>query len=385
MLAIINARINTVTNGIIENGTILVEDGKIKAVGTGIEVPGGATVIDATGKWVTPGLIDAHTHVGVYEEAIGWAGADGNEMTDPATPHVRALDAINPADKGFEDAVRGGVTTVQILPGSANVVGGEGCVVKTHGRVVEDMVVRRLSGLKVAFGENPKRVYGEKKQLPSTRMGTAAVLRDQLTKAQNYLRKLELGKEDPSKLPDKDLKMEVLVKVLRREIPLRAHAHRADDIMTAIRIAEEFQVDVTLEHCTEGHKIADIIAKKGLRAAVGPTFTNRSKVELVERGWHTLSELDKAGVPVSIITDHPVIPINHLVVTAAIAVREGLSEEAAWRALTINPARHLGVDDRVGSLEPGKDADIVVWSGNPFEYRTKVETTIISGQVVYQR
>lgn len=383
MLALINAKINTVTQGTIENGIILIEEGKIKALDQQVEIPSDATIIDCQNKWITPGLIDAHTHLGVYEETIGWAGNDVNEMTDSSTPHVRALDAINPAEKGFEDAYKGGVTTVQVMPGSANVIGGEMSVVKTFGRTVEDMVIKELSGVKIAFGENPKRVYGEKKQMPSTRMGTAAVLRDNLTKARNYLRKLEKGEKDPALLPEIDLKMETLVKVLKKEIPVRAHAHRADDIMTAMRIAEEFNLNITLEHCTEGHKIADIIATKGYRAAVGPTISNRSKIELSDKGWHTLVELERAGVPISITTDHPVIPINFITLTAAIAVREGLPEEAAWKAITINPAKHLGVDKRVGSIEVGKDADIVVWSGNPFDYRTKVEMTIINGNIVY--
>lgn len=385
MIALINARINTVVNGIIENGTILIEDGVIKAIDKDVEIPADASIIDCINTWVTPGLIDAHTHLGVLEETIGWAGDDVNEMTNPSTPHVRALDGINPQEIGFIDAYTGGVTTVQIMPGSGNVIGGEMSIVKTYGRVVEEIVVKELSGLKIALGENPKRVYGDKKQLPSTRMGTAAVLRESFTKAKNYLNKLEEGKSDSAKIPEIDLEMETLVKALRREIPVRAHAHRADDIMTAIRIAEEFNLDLTLEHCTEGHKIADIIAAKGYRAAVGPTLSNRSKIELGDKGWHTLVELEKANVPVSIITDHPIIPTEYLIVTAAIAVREGLTEQAAWEAITINPAKHLGIDHKVGSLEVGKDADIVVWSGDPFEYKTKVEMTIINGKIVYNR
>ena len=384
MLAITNVYINTVTNGFIQNGTVLVEEGKIKAIGQNIEIPGDAIKIDGEGKWLTPGLIDAHTHLGVYEEGIGWGDSDVNELTDPSTPHIRALDAINPLEMGFKDAVKGGVTTVQIMPGSGNVIGGEMSIVKTTGRIVEEMMVKELSGLKIAFGENPKRVYGSKGKLPSTRMGTAAVFREQLTKAKNYLKKMEQGNKDASKLPETDLKMETLVKVLKKEIPVRAHAHRADDIMTAIRVAEEFDIDLTLEHCTEGHIIADIIAQKGYPAAVGPTLSSRSKIELRDRGWHTLVDLNKANVPVSIITDHPVIPIDYLIVTAAIAVREGLTEDTAWKAVTINPAKHLGIENKVGSLEIGKDADMVLWSSNPFDYKTKVEMTIINGKIVYQ-
>lgn len=385
MLAFTNARINTITDGIIENGTILVEDGRIKAIGEQLEIPKDVEIIDCTGKWITPGLIDAHTHLGVYEESIAWAGADGNESTEPATPHVRALDAINPSEQGFVDAYQGGVTTVQVMPGSANVIGGEMSILKTYGRIVEEMLVKEISGLKVAFGENPKRVYGERKQMPCSRMGTAAVLRDNLTKARNYLKKIEKGAIDEDKLPEQDLRMETLLKVLRREIPIRAHAHRADDIVTAIRIAEEFDIDLTLEHCTEGHRIADIIYSKGYRVTIGPTLSSRSKIELGEMSWQTLVELEKADVPFSIITDHPVIPIQYLTLSAALAVREGLSEQTAWEAITINPARHIGLEKRVGSLEVGKDADLVVWSGNPFEYLTVIEQTIIDGKIVYQR
>jgi len=385
LIAIVNGKIKTITNGTIENGTILVEGKIIKAIGTDVEIPKDAEIIDVKGKWITPGLLDEHTHLGIYEESIGWAGNDVNEMTDPSTPHIRALDAINPFDRGLRDAYEGGITTVQVMPGSANVIGGEMSVIKTYGRIVDEMVVRKLSGVKTAFGENPKRVYGDKKQMPSTRMGTAAVLRDNLIKAQNYLRKLELGELNADKLPDRDLKMEVLVKVLKKEIPLRAHAHRADDIITAVRIKEEFDIDMTIEHCTEGHKIVDFLAEKGIRVAIGPTMSNRSKIELEDKGWHTLVALNKANVPISIISDHPVVPIEYLPLFAAIAVREGLDEEAAWRAITINPALHMGVSERVGSLEVGKDADIVVWSGDPFEVKTKVLYTMINGEIVYQR
>ncbi|MGD9679094.1 MAG: amidohydrolase [Vulcanibacillus sp.] len=383
MIAIINAKIITITHGIIENGVILIDNGKITAVGESLEIPTDADIINCQNKWVTPGLIDAHTHLGVYEETVDWAGADGNEATNPSTPHVRALDAINPLEQGFIDAYKGGVTTVQIMPGSANVIGGEMSILKTYGRVVEEMVVKELSGVKIAFGENPKRVYGEKKQMPSTRMGTAAILRENLIKAQNYLIKLEQGINNPDKLPDKNLKMETLAKVLRKEIPFRAHAHRADDIITAMRIAEEFDVNLTLEHCTEGHKIADIISSKGYSATVGPTLSSRSKIELAEKGWNTLVDLDKAGVPISIITDHPVVPIEFIIICAAIAVREGLDEKTAWEAITINPAKHMGIENKVGSIDVGKDADIVIWSGNPFDYLTLVEMTIINGKIVY--
>lgn len=385
MRAITNVKINTVTNGVIENGTILIEEGKIKAIGSSINIPPNTEILDGNKNFITPGLIDAHTHLGVYEETVGWAGADGNEATNPSTPHVRVIDAINPFEQGFIDAYKCGVTTVQILPGSANVIGGETSVLKTYGKTVEEMLIKEVAGVKIAFGENPKRVYGDSGKMPSTRMGTAAVLRGNLVEAQNYLNKLEKGAKDPDKLPDRDLKMETLVKVLKKEIPLRAHAHRADDIVTAIRIAEEFNVDLSIEHCTEGHKITEFLAGKEYKAAVGPTFSNRSKIELGERGFHTLVALDQANIPVSIITDHPVIPIEGIVTSAGLAINEGLSEESAWKAITINPAKHIGVEDRVGSLEVGKDADIVMWSGNPFDYKTKVEMTMINGEIVFNK
>ncbi|OEH84940.1 amidohydrolase [Desulfuribacillus stibiiarsenatis] len=386
MLAIINAQIMTITQGTIEQGTILIKDGKIHAIETGApELPEGTEILDAKGKVVTPGLIEVHGHLGICEEGIGWEGEDVNEMTDPSTPYVRAVDAINPFDMGFEDARKGGVTSAHSMPGSANVIGGETVVIKTAGTIIEEMILNPLAGVKVAFGENPKRVYGEKKQLPSTRMGTAAVLRRELTKAQAYMDKIILGEQDPDKKPDRDLGLDALVKVLKREVPLRAHAHRADDIVTAIRIAEEFNVEITIEHCTEGHKIVDFLKKKNVKVAVGPTLSSRSKVELQDLGFSTVDILNKEGLQVSILTDHPVIPIQYLPICAALATREGLSEEDALRAITINPAKHLGVDHQVGSLEIGKDADIVIWSGHPFDFRTNVEFTIIDGKIVYKK
>lgn len=387
MKAIINGTIMTVSHGTIENGTIIIADGKIFQVGDhqSITIPEGVEVIDAQGKIVTPGLVEVHGHIGICEEGIGWEGDDANEMTDPSTPYVRALDAINPFETGFADARKGGVTTVHTMPGSANVIGGETIAIKTAGTIVEDMVIKAVAGIKVAFGENPKRVYGEKKQLPSTRMGTAAVLRRELTKAQVYLSKWEQGQKDPDKLPEKDLAMEALAKVLRKEVPLRAHAHRADDIVTAIRIAEEFDVRISIEHCTEGHKIVDFLKMKNVPIAVGPTLSNRSKIELQDLGFHTVRILSEAGLQVSILTDHPVIPVQYIPICAALASREGLPEEEALKAITLNPAKHIGVADRIGSIEVGKDADIVIWSGHPFDYRTVVEYTLIDGNVVYSK
>ncbi|QNO13841.1 amidohydrolase [Alkalicella caledoniensis] len=385
MLAIKNGKIYTMAGTIIETGTILVENQKIKAIGTDVEIPEGAQVIDAQGKVIMPGIIDAHSHIGIFEEGLGFEGADGNEMTNPSTPHLRALDAINPMDVAFKEAYQGGITTVVSGPGSANVIGGLGLAMKTYGKVIDEMVMIDPTGLKCAFGENPKRVYSSQKKSPSTRMGTAAVMREELIKAQNYLKKLEKAESDPDKAPDRDLKMEAIVKVLKKEIPLRAHAHRADDIVTALRIAEEFDVDITIEHCTEGHLIADFLAKRGVDVVIGPTLSSKPKVELQNLTFETGRILYEAGVKFAIMTDHPVIPQQYLPLCAALAHKDGLPEEEALKAITINAAEIIGVGDRVGSLEVGKDADIIILSGHLFDYKTVVEKTIINGEIIYDR
>lgn len=385
MRAIVNGRILTMAGQTLERGTVLIEGGKIKAVGADVSVPSGAETIDAAGKVVMPGIIDAHTHIGVYEEGLGFEGADGNELTNPATPHIRALDAINPMEDGFKGAVAGGVTSLVTGPGSGNVIGGQAVAIKTWGKVVDDMVMLEPSGLKVAFGENPKRVYSGQKKAPSTRMATAAILRENLVAARNYMAKLDKAKDDPDKAPERDLKLEILVRVLKREIPLRAHAHRADDIITAIRIAEEFDVDISIEHCTEGHLIADFLAEKGVPAIVGPTLGTRPKVELVNMTFKTPGILHKAGVKIALTSDHPVFPVQNLTIAAAMAYKDGLPEEEALKAITINAAEIIGTADRVGSLEQGKDADIIILSGHPFNWETVVEKTIIDGEIVYER
>ncbi len=385
MIAIVNGMINTVTKGIIEKGTILIENDKIVAVGEAVEIPEGTEVIDAEGRFVFPGFLDAHTHLGIYEEGLQFEGNDTNELTDPVTAQLRALDAINPEDVGFKDAIQGGVTTVWTAPGSGNVLGGEGVGIKVYGKTVEQMVIKNPAGLKGAFGENPKRVYSGKSKMPSTRMGTAAIMRESFVKGLNYLKKVEKGKEDPEKMPERDLKLETIAKVLNKEMPLRAHAHRADDIMTAIRIAEEFDIDIAIEHCTEGHKIVDELVKRSIPAVVGPSVTTRAKVELKDRSMATPGILAKAGVKVAICTDHPVYPIHYINVAAGLAIKEGMTEEDALKALTINPAEIIGVAERVGSIEAGKDADIVIWDGSPFEVRSNVCTTIINGKVVYDK
>ena len=383
--AITNVRIKTVTGPEIRRGVVLIEDGMIAAVAENMTVPSEASIIQGKGWLLTPGMIDAHCHLGISEEGIGFEGEDYNEMTDPVTPHLRVIDGINPEEMGMWDAASNGITTVCLAPGSANVIGGQVAVVKTSGKVIDRMVVRFPAGLKVAFGENPKRIYHEQKRTPMTRMGTAALLREALVKALNYLHKLEEGENEPAKKPERDLRCEAMLPVIRGEMPLRAHAHRADDILTAIRIAEEFGVEICIEHCTEGHKIADILASKKIPAIVGPSLSSRVKYELRERTFATAGILAKAGVQVALMTDAPVVPIEYLPIVAGLAVRYGLPEEEAWRALTINPARILRIADRVGSIEAGKDADLVLWDGDPFDTRTWSRMVWIGGELIEDR
>lgn len=377
LIAIAGGTLITMTGENYYPGTLLINKGKIVAVGLKVELEPETEVIDATGKIIMPGLVDAHCHLGIAEEIYRVEGDDTNEHTDPVTPHLRALDAINPQDQGFHDAILGGVTTVGVGPGSANVIGGEHVVMKTWGRVIDRMLLRQPAGMKVAFGENPKRIYGEQKKMPATRMGTAALLRENLVKAQNYRAKLLA-----QGLVERDLKMEALVKVLNREMPLRAHAHRADDILTAIRIAEEFGVDLIIEHCTEGHLIVEELVSRRLPCVIGPTLISRAKVELKERTFKTPGVLASAGIPVALMTDHPVIPIQYLALCGALAVKEGMDEESAMRAITVDAAKILGVADRIGSLEPGKDADFIILSGPLFDVRSRVEAVYVNGENV---
>jgi imidazolonepropionase-like amidohydrolase len=388
MLAIKGGKIYTISNGVIDNGTILIENGKITKVGKRVKIPEDAEVIDASGKVVMPGLVEAHCHIGIIEEKIGWAGSDGNEMTDPATPHIRALDAIkaNADEGGLEAALKAGITTAQILPGSANVIGGTGVVIKTAPKVViDEMVIRNPSGMKIAFGENPRRVYGEgQKKMPSTRMGVAGVLREWLQNTKNYMEKKERYKDDPEKIPEFDIRLEALIPVLKKEIPLRAHAHRADDVATAVRIAEEFDVKISWEHATEGHRIAEWIAKKGISAVWGPSLMARPKWEMRELSFDTPRIMHEAGVEFAIQTDSLGSSVAFLPLCAGLAVRNGLPYEVALSAITLTAAKILGVDDRVGSIEAGKDADIRILDGDPLELMTKVETVLIEGKIVYR-
>lgn len=368
-----------------DRGDILIEGNKIKEIAEDIPAPAGAEIIDARGMWIMPGIVDAHCHIGMWEDGIGFEGADGNEETDPVTPHLRAIDGINPGDNSFREAREHGITTVVTGPGSANVVGGQFAALKTYGRRVDDMIVKAPLAVKVALGENPKRVYGEQRKSPSTRMATAAILRETLIEARDYKRKMELGKQDPEKMPDRDLKMEIMVKILDRELPLKVHAHRADDILTAIRIAREFDVDITIDHCTEGHKITDFLLEENARVIVGPLLTDRSKVELKNLTFKSPAVLSRAGLKVAIMTDHPVIPIQYLPVCASIAVREGMDEMEALKAITIYPAWVSGLDDRVGSLEEGKDADIAIFDGHPLDIRSRTRMVFIDGRLVYKK
>ena len=376
MLCIKNGTIHDAVHREAYVADILVEDGKICRIGENLEAE---ETIDASGLNVYPGFVDAHSHIGL--DGYGEPGVDYNEMNDICCPQLRAIDGIDPMDHSFELARNAGVTCVCTGPGSANVLGGTFTVIKTAGKRIDDMIVKQAAAMKCAFGENPKRCYNSK--CDSTRMTTAAILREALMKAQLYLRKKEAAGDDLSKLPPFDMKLEALIPVLRREIPLKAHAHRADDIFTAIRIAKEFGVRLTLEHVTEGHLIADELAKTGLCMAVGPSLGHATKVEVRNKSWQTPGILSRAGCHVSIITDCTVIPQQYLPLCAGMAVCAGMDPFEALRAITINPAEHIGVADRVGSIEEGKDADIVLTGGNPFEVSTCVHRVLISGKTVY--
>jgi imidazolonepropionase-like amidohydrolase len=365
------------------DGSVVVAGGTISAVGPKAKPPRRADVIDAEGGWVLPGFVDAHTHVGVWNEGEGWSGQDTNEMTDPVTAQVRALDAIYPGDLGFTDALSGGITTVGINPGSGNVIGGHCVAVHTSGRTVDEMVLRSPVGIKSALGENPKRVYGDQKKAPSTRLGTAAVMREAFVATQNYILKRDAAKKEKKPFDGRDLKLEALAMVLEREIPWRQHSHRADDIATAMRIADEFGYELVLDHGTEAHLVADLVAAKGIPVLIGPLIVSRSKLEVRNRSTVNPGLLARAGVEISIITDHPVCPIAYLVHQATLAVKDGLDRDTALRAITINPARVLGLEDRIGSLEVGKLADLAIWTGDPLDMMQRAQTVYVEGEQVY--
>lgn len=361
-------------------GDILVAEGKIAEIGPELE-DGEAEVIDARGCQVYPGFVEAHCHLGVDGYAVGFEGDDCNEMTEILTPELRVIDAVNPQDETFRLAREGGVTCVGTGPGSANVLGGMFAVLKTRGKRVDDMIVKFPAAMKCAFGENPKRCYKDKNNY--SRMSTAAKLRGILREAQEYQEKLREART-PGEKPKYNAKLEALLPVLRGEIPLKAHAHQANDIFTAIRIAREFGVKLTLEHCTDGSLIAEELVAEGYPVCVGPSFGHATKIELKNKSFETPGVLAKAGCRVSIITDSPVIPQQYLPLCAGLAVKAGMDEFAALQAITINPARHLGVEDRVGSLEVGKDGDLVIADGNPMVSSTRILYTVIDGIVCYQ-
>ncbi len=381
MLAIVGGRVETISRGAVPNGTVLIDDeGQIVAVGKDVLVPESARVIDAHGQYVLPGFIDSHTHLGVFSDGEGREGADGNEMTNPLTPGVRAVDGFNPADVALRDAVQGGITAAWVTPGSGNVVGGQGATLRLFGRTMDEMILKAPSGMKSAMGENPKRVYGTDKKFPMTRMGVAKALREAFVAALNYRRHLE---KDPD--GDRNLDHEAMLLVVDRKIPLRTHAHRADDILTALRIGREFGVQQIIEHGTEAFKVIDELLAYGVPVSLGPGLVARVKPEVRERGFAQAGMLAARGVKISLITDHPVVPVQYLVVSAALAVREGLEEAAALQAITQNAADFCQVGERIGSLDPGKDGDVVIWTGHPFEFRSVVDKTIVAGRVVYDR
>ena len=368
------------------SGDVLIDGGKITQAGGAINAAD-AEVFDASGMFVLPGLIDAHCHIGMWEDGMGDEGADGNEYSDPLTPQLYAVDGLNPFDPCFAEACAAGVTTAVTGPGSANVIGGQFAAVKTHGRCLDDMLLKNPVAMKAAVGENPKRIYGEQKAAPYTRMAIASLFRKAMSTAMEYRDALERAKTDPDKKPDLDLSSEALLPVLNRELPMKIHAHRADDILTALRLAKEYGIRVTIEHCTEGHLITGVLkehlAALGAGIIIGPLISERSKIELRNLSVKAPKILEDAGIPFAIMTDHPVIPIQYLPLCAAVAVREGLSERAALEAITKNAAEIVGIADRVGTLEPGKDADIAIFDGHPLDYRTHCVRTYINGTPAY--
>lgn len=383
MKMIKNARILTGTGTEYENG-VIVFDKKIEFIGASYDGTADE-IIDASGLVVTPGLIDSHSHVGLFGDALGFEGADANEDSDPITPHLRAIDGINPQDRAFEDARRAGVTTVVTGPGSANPIGGQFAAIKTSGVCVDDMILKSPCAMKIALGENPKTVYNDKNQTPTTRMGTLALIRETLFKAVNYRDDWEKYNSDPQEeeKPEFDMKLEAMLPVINREIPVKVHAHRADDICSGIRLAKEFDLDITIEHCSDGAIIADVLRRDNIPVNLGPTLTDRSKPELKNLSFETYAQLDNSGLSVSIITDHPEITIENLPLCAALAVSNGMNENQALMAITHNAAANCRIEDRVGELTVGKDADIAVFTASPVDFNSKCVMTFIDGKCVF--
>lgn len=385
MLYIVNGQIWTMNKKNYNCGTIVIDNGKIVEIGENISISPKKDdiVIDAKNLWVMPGLIDAHCHIGITEEKKGMEGNDCNEESTPITPYLRAIDAINPLDPAFHNALQSGITSVMTGPGSANIVGGQFAFIKTHGRNIEDMIVKAPAAMKVSFGENTKNLYKGKDKAPNTRMAIASMLREEICRAINYKNRKEKAIQNGESF-EEEFKLESWLPVLEGKIPLKAHVHRCDDIQTAIRIAKEFHLNMTLDHCTEGHIIADEIKKSGFDVIVGPDLASRNKLECQNADFKTSGVLAKEGVRVAIATDHPVSLIQYLPICAGLAAKKGLGIEEGLKAITINPAIICGVDNRLGSLECGKDADIAIFTGNPMEVFTETIYTIVDGIVAYK-
>ncbi len=384
MLIIKNGKVLTMAGVTFDKGDILIQDKKIVKVDKEITVDKrDVQVIDAAGCWVLPGLIESHCHVGIIEERKGFEGDDCNEKNEPLTPYLKALDAINPMDSAFHNALSAGITGLMVGPGSSNIVGGQFIFIKADGRSIDKMVVLEPAAMKVAFGENPKKNYDGINKSPTTRMAIGAMLREELFNAQKYFTKKQKAQENGDSF-DEDYRLECWLPVLEKRIPLKVHAHRADDILTAIRIAKHYDLKITLDHCTEGHLIAEEIKESGFPAIVGPSLTNRNKIETQNMDFKTPGILHKEGIKVAITTDHPVTRIQDLIICAAFAAREGLGKEEGLKAVTINAAEICNVSDRLGSLEAGKDADIAIFDGDPMDLFTKTLYTIINGKIVYE-
>lgn len=383
-MVIINAKINTCENGlIIPQGYLEVTGSKITKIGGGIYKGTDPDIIDAAGDLVVPGFVDSHCHIGIWEDGLVFEGDDTNEQTDPCTPQLRAIDAVNPLDRSFSEALAYGITTVSVGPGSANPIAGQVCVLSTSGKYVDQMVIKSPSAIKFALGENPKNVYNEKDQGPVTRMAIASIMREALQKAQRYQQDLEKSEEDEdTDPPELDVKCEALLPLLRREIKAHFHAHRADDICTALRIAKEFNLDAVIIHCTDGHLVTEAIREQGAGVSCGPIISSRTKPELLHLERYNAAKLYEAGIPVALNSDAPVFPVDLLATSAAMANKAGLPWQAALEALTIRGAEVDGVADRVGSLKEGKDADILILDEDPIALLVKPRCIIAQGKIV---
>jgi len=382
-MVIVNARIIPIDGATVENGFVCVADGKITQICAMPYTGNDTDCFDAKGGWLLPGFVDAHSHLGMWEDGLGFEGDDGNEDTDPSTPHMRAIDAINPFDRCFAEAAAGGVTTVLTGPGSANPIGGQMCMMKTVGRSVDSMVLKAPAAMKMSLGENPKTTYHGKNQAPVTRMATAAIIRENLAVAERYLRSKNAAlDDDETDEPDFDSKCEALIPVIEGKLSVHFHAHRLDDILTALRISEEFALDCVIVHGTQAHVAADIMNEKNVRILCGPLLCDRSKPELRDLTPASPAILHAAGVSTAIITDHPVIPEQYINICAGLAVREGMPYDAALRAITLSPAEICGVADRIGSITQGKDADLVLFADDPLLLSSKPLAVWINGERV---